>query len=244
MYHRPHQCCRTLAEVSWPSGQHLQQHADRRSQQRERCRQQDQELPDRRLRRCPWRGPPLQGAAPPSPQWQKLHSFWFIWLMLTVSCAHNLRRLMLFPGLWLEMTTTVRAPAENTLPWSPGTWEEEPSLSRALPEFMVQHHFVTTSHALFKSLFLALSPPPLVCRNQPKEAGSAATDLQQPIRLWQDPPRWQNLHQRTQNFHSRESKWTPSKTANECYIEWHCLHLVLFSLFRQFWSIVTAARRL
>lgn len=51
--------------------------------------------------------------------------------------VHNLRRLMVSPGLLLEMTTTVRAPAENTLPWSPGIWEEEPSLSRALPEFMV-----------------------------------------------------------------------------------------------------------
>lgn len=62
MYHRPHQRCRTLAEVPRPSGQHLQQHADRCSQQRERRRQQDQEPPDGGLRRSPGRGPPLQGA--------------------------------------------------------------------------------------------------------------------------------------------------------------------------------------
>lgn len=62
MYHGPHQCCGTLAEVPWSSGQHLQQHADRCSQQWERCRQQDQELHDRRLRRSPRCGSPLQGA--------------------------------------------------------------------------------------------------------------------------------------------------------------------------------------
>lgn len=94
-----------------------------------------------------------------------------------------------------------------------------------------------------------LAPHP-VCRNQPEEAGSVATDLQQPIRLWQDPPRWQTLHQRTQNFHSRKGKWTSNLNIDsnaviiERCLELQCLRLVLFSLFRRFWSTVMAAKRL
>lgn len=45
---------------------------------------------------------------------------------------------MVFPGSSLEMTTTVRVPAESTRLWSPGTLEGEPSSSRASPEFTVQ----------------------------------------------------------------------------------------------------------
>lgn len=53
VHHRPHQRCGPLAEVPRSPGQHLQQHADRRGQQRERRRQQDQEPPDGGL----WRRP-------------------------------------------------------------------------------------------------------------------------------------------------------------------------------------------
>lgn len=41
-----------------------------------------------------------------------------------------------------------------------------------------------------------------VHRDKPEEAGSAASDLQQPVRLRQDPPRRQDLHRRTQIIHS------------------------------------------
>lgn len=44
---------------------------------------------------------------------------------------------MVFHGLWWEMRTTVRDPAENMLLWSPDILGAGPSLSRALPEFMV-----------------------------------------------------------------------------------------------------------
>lgn len=104
------------------------------------------------------------------------------------------------PGWWLEMTTTARAPAESTQLWNPGTLEGEPSSSRALPESTVTitawiWYYKTGSALLANNL--AGFP---VCRNQPEEAGPAATDLQQPVRLRQDPPWRQDLHQRAEDL--------------------------------------------
>lgn len=235
MYHRPHQCCRTLAEVPRSSGQHLQQHADRCSQQRERRRQQDQEPPDRRLRRRPGRGPPLQGA--------DLHlSFKTNLFILT----HELWcRLMVSPGSWWEMTTTGRAPAGSTLPWSPATWEEEPSLSRALPEFMVWQDlgcFWKSIHQHWLSLILSAETNlkkqgllPLTFSN-PSDYDKIRPDDKISIRgLKTFSPG---------NVSGHRPSTVVSEAVLECCVEWQCLCPALLSLFRQYWSTVTAARRL
>lgn len=128
------------------------------------------------------------------------------------------------PGSSLEMTTTVRAPAESTQLWSPGTLEGEPSSSRASPEFTVRSlvrsdiirlgewwHSVSlrkrkTDPQSVEALFVIDLVNLRIFRNQPEEAGPAATDLQKPVRLRQDPPGRQGLHQRAADPHPRKGE--------------------------------------
>lgn len=62
--------------------------------------------------------------------------------MFTLYCV--VCRPAVCPGSSSETTTTAKVPAENMLHWSLGIWEEEPSLSRALPESTVRHGYRET----------------------------------------------------------------------------------------------------
>lgn len=152
---------------------------------------------------------------------------------------------MVFPGLWLEMTTTVRAPAESTLPWSPATWEEEPLLSRALPEFMVWQYL----GFFWKSIYQHWLNLILFAETNLKKQGLLPLTFSNPSDYDKIRPDDKISIRGLKTFSpGKVSGHQPltlvSKAVLECCVELQCLCPVLFSLFRQYWSTVTAARRI